>query len=58
MDYLKQTYKVLHDWWRYLVGVIVIFVAWQIVGMIPLLVFLGIEMVNGAALTTDISAMA
>ena len=57
MDYLKQTYKVLHDWWRYLVGVIVIFVAWQIVGMIPLLVFLGIEMVNGAALTTDISAM-
>lgn len=58
MDYLKQTYKVLHDWWRYLVGVIVIFVAWQIVGMIPLLVFLGVEMVNGAALTTDISAMA
>ncbi len=58
MDYLKQTYKVLHDCWRYLVGVIVIFVAWQIVGMIPLLVFLGIEMVNGAALTTDISAMA
>ncbi|MDG1660842.1 MAG: CPBP family intramembrane metalloprotease [Winogradskyella sp.] len=58
MDYLKQTYKVLHDWWRYLVGVIVIFVAWQIVGMIPLLVFLGIEIVNGAALTTDISAMA
>ena len=57
MDYLKQTYKVLHDWWRYLVGVIVIFVAWQIVGMIPLLVFLGVEMVNGAALTTDISAM-
>ena len=57
MDYLKQTYKVLHDWWRYLVGVIVIFVAWQIVGMIPLLVFLGIEIVNGAALTTDISAM-
>ena len=58
MDYLKQTYKVLHDCWRYLVGVIVIFVAWQIVGMIPLLVFLGIEIVNGAALTTDISAMA
>lgn len=60
MDYIKQAYNVLHDWWRYLVGSIVIFIFWQIIGMIPLLIFLGIEVVNGADLsvTTDISKMA
>lgn len=60
MDYIQQAYNNLHDWWRYLVGVIIIFVAWQIVGMIPLLIFLGIEMVNGASLgaISDISQMA
>ena len=60
MDYIKQAYKVLHDGWRYLIGIVVIFAFWQIIGMIPLLVFIGIEVVNGASLsvTADISQMA
>jgi hypothetical protein len=60
MNYIQQAYKGLHDWWRYLVGTIVIFVFWQIIGMIPLLIFLGIEIMNGADLktATDVTKMA
>lgn len=38
--YIEQGYKGLKDSWRYIVGVIFIFIGWQAVGMIPL--FLGI----------------
>jgi membrane protease YdiL (CAAX protease family) len=60
MDYIQQAYKGLHDWWRYLLGIIIIFIFWQIIGMIPLLIFLGIEMINGADVSAvaDISQMA
>lgn len=60
MNYIQQAYNGLHDWWRYLVGIILIFVFWQIIGMVPLLIFLGIEIVNGADMNAvkDVSAMA
>ncbi len=35
--YIKQAFKSLHEWWRYLIGFIIIFVASQI-GTIPLIV--------------------
>ncbi|WP_136481183.1 CPBP family intramembrane glutamic endopeptidase [Cognatitamlana onchidii] len=35
--YIEQAYKGLHEWWRYIIGVAIIFSAWQFVGMIPLL---------------------
>ncbi|TNJ46553.1 CPBP family intramembrane metalloprotease [Tamlana fucoidanivorans] len=34
--YIAQAYKGLHDSWRYLVGVVIIFFAWQFIGAIPL----------------------
>jgi membrane protease YdiL (CAAX protease family) len=34
--YIEQAYKGLHEWWRYALGVVVIFIAWQFIGMIPL----------------------
>lgn len=34
--YIEQAYKGLHEWWRYALGVVVIFLAWQFIGMIPL----------------------
>jgi membrane protease YdiL (CAAX protease family) len=60
MNYIQQAYKGPHEWWRYLVGAFMIFIFWQIIGMIPLLIFLGIEIVNGADMNavTDISKMA
>ncbi|NRA93188.1 MAG: CPBP family intramembrane metalloprotease [Psychroserpens sp.] len=53
MNYIQQAYKGFHEWWRYLVGSIVIFIAWQIVGMIPLLIAMGIKMAQGAKLSLD-----
>ncbi len=53
MNYIQNAYKGLHEWWRYLVGSIVIFGAWQIVGMIPLLIAMGIKMAQGAKLSLD-----
>lgn len=60
MNYIQQAYTGLYDWWRYLVGIIIIFAFWQIIGMIPLLVFIGIEVFNGAdmSITKDIAQMA
>ncbi len=59
MNYIQQAYEVLHDSWRYLVGIIIIFAFWQIIGVIPLMIFLGIEIANGASLgiATDVSQM-
>lgn len=34
--YIEQAFKGLYDWWRYVIGVFIIFSAWQIIGMIPL----------------------
>lgn len=60
MKYIEQAYDVLHDWWRYLVGTMIIFAFWQVIGVLPLMIFLGIEIANGASLSlvTDISQMA
>jgi membrane protease YdiL (CAAX protease family) len=59
MNYIEQAFTVLHDGWRYLLGIMVIFAFWQIIGIIPLMIFLGIEMANGAGLSvvTDVSQM-
>lgn len=35
--YIEQAYKGLKDGWRYIVGLLIIFVGWQVVGMIPML---------------------
>jgi membrane protease YdiL (CAAX protease family) len=60
MNYIQQAYQVLHDSWRYLVGIIIIFAFWQIIGIIPLMIFVGIEIANGAGIgmMADISQMA
>ncbi|MFD1613816.1 CPBP family intramembrane glutamic endopeptidase [Gelatiniphilus marinus] len=57
MDYIQQAYKVLHDWWRYLVGTILVFFAWQLIGMIPLMLTIGIKIVNGDKIPGDIPQM-
>ena len=36
--YIAQTFKVLHEWWRYLIGLVMIFFAWQLIGAIPLVI--------------------
>ena len=38
MNYIQQAYKGLNDAWRYIVAIIVVFLGWQLLGAIPLLV--------------------
>ncbi|MBQ4819486.1 CPBP family intramembrane glutamic endopeptidase [Aquimarina sp. MMG016] len=41
--YIEQAFKGQHDWWRYLVGLVIVFIFWQIIGVIPLMVGAFIE---------------
>ena len=38
--YIEQGYKGLSEGWRYLVGILVVFLMWQILGVIPLIIAL------------------
>ncbi len=38
--YITQAFKSLHDWWRYLIGLVIVFIAWQLLGGIPFLIAL------------------
>lgn len=40
--YIQQAFKSLHEWWRYLVGFIIIFIASQI-GTVPLIVAVALK---------------
>lgn len=46
--YIEQAYKGLTDAWRYVIGVIAVFTGWQIIGSLPLIggVFLQLENFN------------
>lgn len=33
--YIKQAYKARTDWWRYLIGILIIFLGWQFFGFLP-----------------------
>jgi len=44
--YIQQAFKSLHEWWRYLVGFIIIFIASQI-GSIPLLMAVMFKKLSG-----------
>ena len=36
MNFIQQVYKGKNDWWRYAIGILLIFFGWQIVGIVPL----------------------
>lgn len=54
--FIAQAFKSYHEWWRYLVGVIVVFVATQL-GSIPFAVAAGVKMVSEGGSITDIDDM-
>ena len=41
--FIKQAYKAHTEWWRYLIGIAIIFIAWQLFGAIPLMAALFFE---------------
>ena len=36
MNFIEQAYKGKNEWWRYLLTIIVVFLGWQLLGVIPL----------------------
>jgi membrane protease YdiL (CAAX protease family) len=55
--YIEQAFKGLHDWWRYLVGVLLIFLAWQFLGMIPLGIAIGVKVFQTGTMPSTIPEM-
>ncbi len=55
--YIEQSFKGKEDLWRYLIGVLIIFVGWQILGMIPLMISLALKVDNISDFPTDIPGM-
>ncbi|WP_370476449.1 CPBP family intramembrane glutamic endopeptidase [Tamlana flava] len=57
--YIAQAFKGLHEWWRYLIGALIVFVSWQIIGMTPLGAAIVIKSFGGGAeqIPTDIPEM-
>lgn len=48
--FIKQAFEVRHEWWRYLIGLCIVFIGWQVIGGIPLIAALLIE--EGAEVLT------
>ncbi|PWH82880.1 CPBP family intramembrane metalloprotease domain-containing protein [Algibacter marinivivus] len=59
MDYIQQAYRGLYDLWRYILGVVIVFIAWQLIGMIPLVGGLAVKILGDSSVNmpTDIPQM-
>jgi membrane protease YdiL (CAAX protease family) len=55
--YIEQGYKGNYESWRYIVGVLIIFIGWQIIGAIPLLAVLMVKSLAGGAIPMDVAGM-
>ncbi|WP_421804859.1 CPBP family intramembrane glutamic endopeptidase [Flagellimonas sp.] len=56
--YIEQAYKGFTDRWRYLVGFLIVFVFWQIIGGIPLLFAVMMKSDSFTTMTADLGQMA
>ena len=55
--YIEQEYRGLSESWRYVIGLILIFIGWQFIGMIPLGVFLIDKYLEDGYIPLDIKEM-
>lgn len=55
--FIEQAFKAKTDWWRYLIGMIIVFIAWQLIGGLPLMAAIIIEMGPEIFTMTDASDM-
>ncbi len=46
MNYIQQAFKGQHQWWHYLIGFVIILIAWQFIGSLPLLIALIMSMMK------------
>lgn len=55
--YIEEAYKGKYDFWRYILGWVLIFIGWQLLGMIPLMIAIILKVDNLADLPKDITEM-
>ena len=55
--YIEQGYKGNHESWRYLVGILIIFIGWQLLGSIPLLGVIIVKSLGGETFPSDVAGM-
>ena len=55
--YIEQGYKGNYESWRYLIGILIIFIGWQLLGSIPLLGVITVKAIGGATFPSDIAGM-
>ena len=55
--YIEQAYKGFHEGWRYVVGIMIIFLGWQVVGMLPLVGTLIVKSIGTGSMPSDIPGM-
>ncbi|MEQ8419663.1 MAG: CPBP family intramembrane glutamic endopeptidase [Arenibacter algicola] len=55
--YIEQGFKGNHESWRYLVGVLIIFIGWQLLGSIPLLGVIIVKSLGGETFPSDVAGM-
>jgi len=54
--FIKQAYKGLHEWWRWLLGLLIIGIAWQFIGAIPFGVAVAIKLMAGGDIDAQMDA--
>ena len=56
--FIEEGFKGYHEGWRYVLGILIIFVAWQFIGAIPLMAALIYKVLGTGDFPSDISGMA
>lgn len=57
MNYIQQTYKGLNDFWRYFLVVIIVFIGWQVIGIIPFTLVGAYHVENHSEFLTEMQDM-
>ncbi|MCE2611990.1 CPBP family intramembrane metalloprotease [Flavobacteriaceae bacterium D16] len=56
--YIEQGYKGFHEPWRYVVGLLAVFIGWQVIGALPLTALLVLKALDSGSFPSSISGMA
>lgn len=44
--FIQQAFRAKHEWWRYLIGLLIVIIGWQVIGGLPLIFFAFMEAGN------------
>ncbi|GAA4232466.1 CPBP family intramembrane metalloprotease [Postechiella marina] len=53
--YIAQAFKGLHEWWRYLLGLVIVSIAWQVIGGIPFFIAVMVKLLGEGGDITNLN---